>query len=81
MTAKIRTPADLGLAFQQARLAQGLTQMELARELGISQRSISEIESGKPTIYIRKLFLLMRATGLELSSTWDDPEAPDEAGR
>jgi len=66
----LRAPGDLGLTLQQARLARGLSQMDLATELGVSQRSISEIESGKTTIYLRKLFDLMDATGVELSASW-----------
>lgn len=81
LTARVRAPGDLGLALQQARLAKGLSQMDLARELDISQRSISEIESGKPTIYIRKLFQLLSEVEVELSASWEDPdvEPPDEA--
>lgn len=74
--AVLRSPADLGLAIQQARLSRGLTQTVLAEELGISQRSVSEIESGKPTIFARRVFELMRATGVELSATWDAREQP-----
>lgn len=69
--AKLRSPADLGLAIQQARLARGLTQTELADELDISQRSVSELESGKPTIWARRVFDLMGATGVELTATWE----------
>ncbi|RFA10788.1 transcriptional regulator [Subtercola boreus] len=72
---RLRAPADLGLALQQARLGRGLSQVELAGELGISQRSISEIESGKTTIYLRKLFDLMGATGVELTATWATDES------
>lgn len=67
---RIRTPLDLGLALQQARLARGMSQTELAEELEISQRSISEIENGKPTIYLQKVFELMRATGVEFTASW-----------
>lgn len=74
VTSRVRAPADLGLALQQARLEQGLSQMQLAERLGISQRSVSEIESGKPTIYIRKLFEMMRATGVELTAEWDEED-------
>ncbi|MEW1961058.1 helix-turn-helix domain-containing protein [Microbacterium sp. NPDC077644] len=70
--ATLRSPGDIGLAIQQARLAQGFSQVALADRLGISQRSVSEIESGKPTIYMRKVFDLLRATGVELTATWDD---------
>ena len=68
----LRSPGDIGLVIQQARLAQGLSQTALADQLGISQRSVSEIESGKPTIYMRKVFDLLRATGVELTATWED---------
>jgi len=70
--AELRSPGDVGLVIQQARLAQGLSQTALADQLGISQRSVSEIESGKPTIYMRKVFDLLRATGVELTATWED---------
>ena len=53
-TARLRAPGDFGLAAQQARLARGLTQTELAAELGVPQSTISEIESGKATIYVRR---------------------------
>jgi HTH-type transcriptional regulator/antitoxin HipB len=33
---------------------------------------VSEIESGRPTIYIRKVFDLLSATGVDLTATWDD---------
>ncbi len=72
--AVLRSPADLGLVIQQARLSRGLTQIELAAQLDISQRSVSEIESGKPTIYARRIFELMRATGVELRAVWAGEE-------
>jgi len=73
-TAQLRSPADLGLVIQQARLERGLSQTALAEQLGISQRSVSEIESGKPTIYARKVFDLFRATGVELTAQWGETE-------
>lgn len=72
---KVRAPGDIGLVIQQARLAHGLSQTALAESLGMSQRAVSEIESGTPTIYMRKVFDLLRATGVELSAQWEDGEA------
>lgn len=72
---KVRAPGDLGLVIQQARLAHGLSQTALAESLGMSQRAVSEIESGTPTIYMRKVFDLLRATGVELSAQWEDGDA------
>lgn len=74
-TARLRSPADVGLAVQQARLTRGLSQSELAAELGMHQSALSEIEAGKSTIYLRRLLELARATGLELTATWSD-DAP-----
>ena len=75
-TARLRTPGDFGLAVQQARLACTMSQAELAAALGIPQSTISEIESGKATIYLRRLLDIARVTGLAFSATWEDDHAP-----
>lgn len=75
-TARLRSPGDVGLAIQQARLARGMSQSELAAELGITQSAVSEIEGGKSTIYLRRVLALARATGLELSASWESDDAP-----
>jgi transcriptional regulator with XRE-family HTH domain len=50
-------------------LLSGLSQRELARRLGTSQRYIWEIEAGKPSIFTERLFAMMRETGVSLSAT------------
>lgn len=75
-TARLRSPGDVGLAVQQARLARGLTQTELAADLDVPQSTISEIESGKSTIYLRRLLSIARVTGLEFTATWETADAP-----
>lgn len=75
-TARLRVPGDFGLAIQQARLARGLSQSELAAELGIPQSTISQLESGKSTIFLRRLLAIARATGIEFSATWESDDAP-----
>ncbi|NYF13903.1 HTH-type transcriptional regulator/antitoxin HipB [Pseudoclavibacter sp. JAI123] len=56
---------------QQARLEAGLSQAELAERLHLSQSAVSEIESGKTTIYLRRLFDLMHELDIELSASWE----------
>ncbi len=74
--ARLRAPGDFGLALQQARLARGLSQNELAQQMDVPQSTISEIESGKSTIYLRRLFSIAKATGVEINATWEDDHAP-----
>ncbi|MBW6456038.1 MAG: helix-turn-helix domain-containing protein [Trueperaceae bacterium] len=73
-TGKVTSPASLGRILQQARLLNGLSQRELADRLGTTQRYIWEIEAGKPSIFMERLFAMMRATGVDLSATIRAPE-------
>lgn len=74
-TARLRAPGDIGLAIQQARLARGLSQSDLAQQMGVPQSTISEMESGRSTIYLRRLLSLAKATGIEINATWEDDRA------
>jgi HTH-type transcriptional regulator / antitoxin HipB len=69
MTGKVSSPEALGLLLQQARLARGLSQQELASQLGISQAYVSEMESGKNSLALLRVFDFMRATGMTLQAT------------
>jgi transcriptional regulator with XRE-family HTH domain len=66
---KVTSAESLGRILQQARLLTGLSQRELARRLGTTQRYIWELESGKPSIVMDRLFAAMRETGMELTAT------------
>jgi HTH-type transcriptional regulator/antitoxin HipB len=68
-TGKVTSPKSLGRILQQARLLSGMSQRELADRLSTTQRYIWEIEAGKPSIFMDRLFALMRETGVELSAT------------
>ncbi|MGN6124973.1 MAG: helix-turn-helix domain-containing protein [Humibacter sp.] len=74
-SARLHAPADFGLALREARLGRGLSQQQLADELGLPQSTISEIESGKSTIYLRRLLTIARATGVEFSASWEGDDA------
>lgn len=75
--ARLRAPADFGLAIQQARVAKGLSQADLAKEIDSVQSTISAIEAGQSTILLRRLIELARATGIEFTATWEDDDAPN----
>ncbi len=63
---RIVNPTVLGDVLRAARLQRGVSQRELADHLGVSQRYIVEIERGKPTKAIDRLFEYMRETGVSL---------------
>lgn len=69
----ITDAAALGAALQRARYAARLSQRDLAKRLGISQRYVVEIESGKPSLYSARLFAYLTAVGARLSIEDPDP--------
>jgi len=44
-------------------------QRELARRLGTTQKYVWELEAGKPSIVMDRLFAAMRETGMDLTAT------------
>ncbi|WP_344294564.1 helix-turn-helix domain-containing protein [Agromyces neolithicus] len=66
------------MILQQGRLARGLSQRELAAELGLTQRWVSEMEAGKPGKLTERLFAMLDATGVRLIAELDPPNADDE---
>lgn len=70
-----QTPRALGRAIQQARAVRGLSQRDLAGQLGISQRWLWELEQGKPGIFTERLFEVLRAVDARLVVEIAEPEA------
>ncbi|MBT2518225.1 helix-turn-helix domain-containing protein [Agromyces sp. ISL-38] len=59
---------------QQGRLARGLSQRQLAAELGLTQRWVSEMEAGKPGKLTERLFAMLDGTGVRLYAELDPPK-------
>lgn len=76
---RVTSPDSLGRILQQARLLAGLSQRELADRIGASQRYVWEIESGKPSIFVERLFSYMTETGVSLIATVSPPD-PNDGG-
>lgn len=70
----VSSPQALGRLLQQSRLAQGLSQQQLATELGISQGYVSELEMGKASLALTRIFDIMRLTEMTLQA--EIPEGP-----
>ena len=71
---KVTSAESLGRILQQARLLSGLSQRQLAQRLGITQKYVWELEAGKPSLVMDRLFAAMRETGMELSATITAPK-------
>ncbi len=73
----IRRPAELGAFIMSVRRARGLSQDELAEQLGVSRVWIGQVERGKAS---PRLDLILRALNeLEITlsvSTGDDAQLP-----
>lgn len=70
----IRRAADLGALVRDKRKTSGITQGELAKRLGTSQRWVSELERGKPTIELEMALRALNALGISLGVR-AEPEA------
>jgi HTH-type transcriptional regulator / antitoxin HipB len=62
----IKTPAQLKATFRALRRAQGLSQSEFGRKVGLSQERISAIENHPECMSIDQLLTLLMASGMEL---------------
>ena len=58
--AQVTSAADLGAFLRAMREDAGLSQEDVADELGIARRYVYQMESGSPTLYLSRLFSLLR---------------------
>ncbi len=61
---KINKISELGLYIRQERKQQGLTQEQLAAHCGTGIRFIRELEQGKETCHIGKVFHVIKMLGV-----------------
>lgn len=63
---QIHTPDDLGKAVRKVRKAQGITQSDLALIAGKSHVLLRDIETGKGTVSLASVLLVMQELGIRL---------------
>jgi len=78
ITTKVKDPYTLGQVLQQTRMIRGVSQRELASELGISQKWVWEMEQGKPGILMDRLFSMLEKNGVTLSAEFEYEEEADK---
>lgn len=62
----IRTEAQIGMLLQSFRKARGLSQAELADQLGISQQNLSDLERNAAKASTGRLFRILALLKVEL---------------
>lgn len=72
----LRHPDELGDAIRQGREILGMSQRELAAELGVTQKWVWELEQGKPGLLMERLFRALRATNVDLVARFTVPDEP-----
>jgi transcriptional regulator with XRE-family HTH domain len=62
----VRDAKSLGRALRDYRVAAGLTQVQLSSMIGVDRPYLSELEGGKETEQLRRLFAAFKALDLKL---------------
>ena len=65
---RVESASDFGQAVRTARKEAGLSQMQLAKRCGCSQRFVSEIERGKETAELGRALKLLEVLNVPLSA-------------
>jgi len=69
---------ELGEQIRRERKSQGLTLVEAAGLCGVSVRFFSELENGRDTCSIGRIFIITQSLGLDLHLHSRDSESSDE---
>lgn len=64
--------AAIGSRLRRLRKERGLTQAELARQIGIQQSDLSRMEQGEYRVSLDRLFRILGVFDLELADFFDD---------
>jgi y4mF family transcriptional regulator len=71
----VQTAAQIGGVIVTARRHRGLTQVQLARETGVTQAWLSQIEKGKDNAQLGKVLRILSYLGVRLrvgEAPWDE---------
>ena len=72
MRAQLDEPGDLGFLIRRIREKHELSQRQLAARLGVSQRYLFELETGRPKRIDEHYFSVLAALGITLIAEFDD---------
>ena len=67
---EVARPRDFGDLIAERREELGVSQEALAERLGFARSYLSELESGKTTVQLTRLFRTLRALGVSIEVSW-----------
>lgn len=77
ISTRITRPEDVGAILRAYRSAHKLSQTELAQTLGVSQRWVSHVENGKPTLQLGLVLRVFNELGIGLIANAGGRPAPE----
>lgn len=66
-----RKPKDVAAFIRAAREDRGMSQGELAELLAFSRDYMVDLESGRPTVYMTRLFRVLHELGISLTLDYE----------
>ena len=75
----VRRGSDLGASVAEARRARGLTQSELAEQLGMNRAYLAAMEGGRANRLIEHLLRALRRLGADVTVSWPVLDSRDDA--
>jgi HTH-type transcriptional regulator/antitoxin HipB len=72
-TIEIRKYQDLGAVVKAARESRAIRQEDLSESLGFSRYYLREIESGKPNLFVSRLFRTLNKLGIRITVSYRLP--------
>ncbi len=63
----VRKPADLAAVIRAAREDSALSQTQLADRLAFSRDYMIDLESGRPNLYVTRLFRVLHELGITMT--------------
>ncbi|MGH3197626.1 MAG: helix-turn-helix domain-containing protein [Streptosporangiaceae bacterium] len=64
---RVYTPASLGAAIRHYREQAGISQAELAERAGLNRTYLSDLERGKETEQVKRIFRVLRQLGVRMT--------------
>ena len=70
---RVDRPGDFGALLAGLREEAGISQEVLAEQLGFARSYLSEMEAGKSTVQLARLFRALHALGVDVEVSWSGP--------